>query len=142
MLEKFIRGKEYQSAKYEEAQGVLELRFGIVRETHETCPYHYFFTVSLFQVNMPDAQLMNNFQALVEQVSTHSQTKAGPFVTGCTVYCPPSTEEFRVDVTPFLPSDDDVQEKKDVAKQLVNEMIKKAAPEVGDELLKALPPIK
>ena len=91
---------------------------------------------------MPDAQLMNNFQALVEQVSTHSQTKAGPFVTGCTVYCPPSTEEFRVDVTPFLPSDDDVQEKKDVAKQLVNEMIKKAAPEIGDELLKALPPVK
>lgn len=31
MLEKFIRGKEYQSAKYEEARGVLELRFGIVR---------------------------------------------------------------------------------------------------------------
>ncbi len=30
MLEKFIRGKEYQSAKYEEARGVLELRFGIV----------------------------------------------------------------------------------------------------------------
>ncbi len=30
MLEKFIRGKEYQSAKYEEAFGVLELRFGIV----------------------------------------------------------------------------------------------------------------
>lgn len=30
MLEKFIRGKEYQSAKYEEARGVLELRIGIV----------------------------------------------------------------------------------------------------------------
>jgi hypothetical protein len=30
MLEKFIRGKEYQSAKYEEARGVVELRFGIV----------------------------------------------------------------------------------------------------------------
>jgi hypothetical protein len=30
MLEKFIRGKEYESAKYEEAQGIVELRFGIV----------------------------------------------------------------------------------------------------------------
>ena len=30
MLEKFIRGKEYQSAKYEEARGIIELRFGIV----------------------------------------------------------------------------------------------------------------
>ncbi|CAF4498020.1 unnamed protein product, partial [Rotaria magnacalcarata] len=29
MLEKFIRGKEYQSVKYEEARGILELRFGI-----------------------------------------------------------------------------------------------------------------
>lgn len=34
MLEKFIRGKEYQSAKYEEARGVLELRFGIVCSSH------------------------------------------------------------------------------------------------------------
>ena len=30
MLEKFIRGKEYQSVKYEEARAILELRFGIV----------------------------------------------------------------------------------------------------------------
>lgn len=91
---------------------------------------------------MPDEQLMENFQALIEQVSTHSQTKAGPFVTGCSVYCPPSTEEFRVDATPFLPSDEDVLEKKELAKQAVDDMIKKSAPEVGDELLRALPPVK
>ena len=41
MLEKFIRGKEYQSAKYEEARGVLELRFGIV------C--HIYFSIYLFK---------------------------------------------------------------------------------------------
>ena len=34
MLEKFIRGKEYQSAKYEETRGILELRFGIVRKNY------------------------------------------------------------------------------------------------------------
>ena len=37
MLEKFIRGKEYQSAKYEEARGVLELRFGIVSSPVSFC---------------------------------------------------------------------------------------------------------
>ncbi len=91
---------------------------------------------------MPDAQLVENFQALVEQVSSHSQTKVGPFVTGCSVYCPPSTEEFRVDVTPFLPSEEDVLEKKEMAKQVMDDMIKKSAPEMGDDLLKALPPVK
>jgi hypothetical protein len=91
---------------------------------------------------MPDEQLIENFQALIEQVSTHSQTKAGPFVTGCSVYCPPSTEEFRVDVTPFLPSEEDVLEKKELAKQVVDDMIKKSAPEMGDDLLKTLPPVK
>jgi hypothetical protein len=91
---------------------------------------------------MPDEQLIENFQALIEQVSTHSQTKVGPFVTGCAVYCPPSTEEFRVDVTPFLPSEEDVLEKKELAKQVVDDMIKKSTPEIGDDLLKALPPVK
>ena len=91
---------------------------------------------------MPNEQLVENFQALVEQVSTHSQTKAGPFVLGCSVYCPPSTEEFRVDVTPYLPSEEDVQEKKEIAKQTVDELIKKSAPDVGDDLLKALPSMK
>ncbi|CAF4545478.1 unnamed protein product [Rotaria socialis] len=122
MLEKFIRGKEYQSVKYEEARGILELRFGII--------------------NMPQEQLIENFQALIEQVSTHSQTKVGPFVTGCSVYCPPSTEEFRVDVTPFLPSDEDVIESKELEKQVVDDLIKKSAPEIGDDILKALPPVK
>lgn len=32
MLEKFIRGKEYQSVKYEETRAILELRFGMVNE--------------------------------------------------------------------------------------------------------------
>ncbi len=91
---------------------------------------------------MPDEQLIENFQALIEHVSTHSQTKVGPFVTGCSVYCPPSIEEFRVDVTPFLPSEEDVLEKKELAKQVVDDMIKKSAPEIGDDLLKTLPPIK
>lgn len=91
---------------------------------------------------MSDEQLTDNFQALIEQVSTHSQTKAGPFVTGCAVYCPPSTEEFRVDVTPFLPSEEDVLEKKELAKQMVDDMIKKSAPDVGDDLLNSLPPVK
>ena len=91
---------------------------------------------------MPDEQLIENFQALIEQVSTHSQTKVGPFVTGCSVYCPPSTEEFRVDVTPFLPTEEDVLEKKELAKQVVDDMIKKSTPEIGDDLLKALPPVK
>jgi hypothetical protein len=91
---------------------------------------------------MPDEKLIENFQALIEQVSTHSQTKVGPFVTGCSVYCPPSTEEFRVDVTPFLPSEEDVLEKKEMAKQVVDDMIKKAAPDIGEDLLKALPPVK
>jgi hypothetical protein len=91
---------------------------------------------------MPDEQLIENFQALIEQVSTHSQTKAGPFVIGCSVYCPPSTEEFRVDVTPFLPSEEDVLEKKELAKQVVDDMIKKSAPEMSDDILKALPPVK
>ena len=91
---------------------------------------------------MPDAQLIENFQALIEQVSTHSQTKAGPFVTGCSLYCPPSTEEFRVDVTPFLPSEEDVLEKKEMAKQVVDDLIKKSSAEIGDDLLKALPPVK
>ncbi|CAF2060838.1 unnamed protein product [Rotaria magnacalcarata] len=122
MLEKFIRGKEYQSVKYEEARGILELRFGII--------------------NMPQEQLIENFQALIEQVSTHSQTKVGPFVTGCSVYCPPSTEEFRVDVTTFLPSDEDVIESKELEKQVVDDLIKKSAPEIGDDILKALPSVK
>ena len=91
---------------------------------------------------MTDEQLIANFQALIEQVTTHSQTKAGPFVLGSSVYCPPSTEDFRVDVTPFLPSDEDLQEKKELAKQAVDEMIKTSAPDVGDELLKSLPPVK
>lgn len=91
---------------------------------------------------MPDEQLIENFQALVEQVSTHSQTKVGPFVTACTVYCPPSTEEFRVDITPFQPSEEDVIEKKEIAKQLVDDMIKKSAPEMGDDLLKSMPSVK
>ncbi len=91
---------------------------------------------------MPDEQLIENFQALIEQVSTHSQTKVGPFVTGCSVYCPPSTEEFRVDVTPFLPTEEDVLEKKELAKQVVDDMIKKSTPDIGDDLLKALPPVK
>lgn len=91
---------------------------------------------------MPDEQLIENFQAFIEQVSTHSQTKVGPFVTGCSVYCPPSTEEFRVDVTPFLPTEEDVIEKKELAKQVVDDMIKKSAPEIGDDLLKSLPPVK
>ncbi|CAF0875880.1 unnamed protein product [Rotaria sp. Silwood1] len=121
MLEKFIRGKEYQSVKYEEARAILELRFGII--------------------NMPQEQLIENFQALIEQVSTHSQTKVGPFVTGCSVYCPPSTEEFRIDVTPFLPSEEDVIEKKEADKQVVDDLIKKSAPEIGDDLLKALPSV-
>ena len=91
---------------------------------------------------MPDQQLIENFQTLVEQLSTHSQTKAGPFVVGCSVYCPPSTEQFRVDVTPFLPSEEDVLEKKELAKQAMDDMIKKAAPEIGDDLLKSLPQVK
>ncbi len=91
---------------------------------------------------MSDEQLIENFQSLIEQVSTHSQTKAGPFVTGCSVYCPPSTEEFRVDVTPFLPTEEDVLEKKELAKQVVDDMIKKSTPDIGDDLLKALPPVK
>ena len=91
---------------------------------------------------MSDEQLMANFQALVEQLTTHSQTKAGPFVLGCSVYCPPSTEEFRVDVTPFLPDDDELMEKKEQAKQVMDDLIKKSAPEMGDDLLKALPPVK
>lgn len=91
---------------------------------------------------MSDEHLAENFQALVEQVSTHSQTKAGQFVTASSVYCPPSTEEFRVDVTPFLPSEEEVLEKKELAKQAVDEMIKKSAPDMGDDLLKALPPVK
>jgi hypothetical protein len=91
---------------------------------------------------MPDEQLMENFRALVEQLSTHSQTKVGPFVTGCSVYCPPSTEEFRTDVTPFLPSEEDVLEKKELAKQVVDDLIKKSAPEIGDDLLKTLPSVK
>ena len=91
---------------------------------------------------MPDEQLLANFQALIEQVSTHSQTKVGSFVTGCSIYCPPSTEEFRVDVTPFLPSEEDVLEKKELAKQAVDDMIKKSAPTIGDDLLNSLPPIK
>ncbi|UJR38323.1 hypothetical protein I4U23_030993 [Adineta vaga] len=117
MLEKFIRGKEYQSAKYEEARGIVELRFGII--------------------NMSDQQLTENFQALVEQLTTHSQTKAGPFVVGSSVYCPPSTEEFRVDVTPFLPDEEDVLEKKESAKQVVDDLIKKTTPDIGDDLLKS-----
>lgn len=91
---------------------------------------------------MPQEQLIENFRALVEQVSTHSQTKAGPFVIGCSVYCPPSTEEFRVDVAPFLPSEEDVIEKKELAKQVVDNLIKKSTPEIGDDLLKALPTAK
>ena len=91
---------------------------------------------------MSDEQLTDNFQALIEQVSTHSQTKVGPFVTGASVYCPPSTEEFRVDATPFLPSEEDVLEKKELAKQVVDDMIKKSAPDVGDDLLKSLPAAK
>jgi hypothetical protein len=91
---------------------------------------------------MSDQQLIENFQSLIEQVSTHSQTKAGPFVTGCSVYCPPSTEEFRVDVTPFLPSEEDVLEKKELAKQVVDDMIKQTTPDIADDLLKTLPPIK
>ncbi len=91
---------------------------------------------------MSDQQLTENFQSLIEQVSTHSQTKAGPFVTGCSVYCPPSTEEFRVDVTPFLPSEEDVLEKKELAKQVVDDMIKQTTPDIADDLLKTLPPIK
>jgi hypothetical protein len=35
MLEKFIRGKEYQAAKYEEARGIIEVRLGIVRQPAE-----------------------------------------------------------------------------------------------------------
>ena len=91
---------------------------------------------------MPDEQLVANFQALIEQVSTHSQTKVGPFVTGCSVYCPPSTEEFRVDVTPYLPSEEDLQDKKELAKQTVDDLIKKSAPEIGEDLLKSLPTLK
>jgi hypothetical protein len=91
---------------------------------------------------MSDEQLIENFEALIEQVSTHSQTKVGPFVTGCSVYCPPSIEEFRVDVTPFLPSEEDVLEKKELAKQVVDDMIKKSTPEIGDDLLKTLPTVK
>jgi hypothetical protein len=91
---------------------------------------------------MPDEQLLANFRTLIEQVTTHSQTKVGPFVIGCSIYCPPSTEEFRVDVTPYLPNEDDIQEKKDLAKQTVNEMIKGSTPEMGEDLLKALPPVK
>jgi len=91
---------------------------------------------------MSDQQLTENFQALIEQVSTHSQTKVGPFVLGSSVYCPPSTEEFRVDVTPFLPTDEDVLEKKELDKQVLDDLIKKSAPEMGDDLLKALPPAK
>jgi hypothetical protein len=91
---------------------------------------------------MPDEQLLANFHALIEQVSSHSQTKAGPFVTGCSVYCPPSTEEFRADVTPFLPSEEDVLEKKELAKQAVDDMIKTSTPDMVDDLLSSLPPIK
>ena len=91
---------------------------------------------------MSDEHLTENFQALIEQVSTHSQTKAGAFVTGSSVYCPPSTEEFRVDVTPFLPSEEDVLEKKELAKQTVNDMIKRSAPDMGNDLFKSLPPMK
>lgn len=91
---------------------------------------------------MSDEQLTENFEALIEQVSTHSQTKAGPFVTACSVYCPPSTEEFRVDVTPFLLSEEDVLEKKELAKQAVDDMIKRAAPDMGNDLLNSLPPMK
>jgi hypothetical protein len=47
-----------------------------------------------------------------------------------------------VDVTPFLPSEEDVLEKKELAKQVVDDMIKKSAPEMGDDLLKTLPPVK
>ncbi|CAF1163624.1 unnamed protein product [Adineta ricciae] len=118
MLEKFIRGKEYQSAKYEEARGIVELRFGII--------------------NMSNQQLEENFKALLEQLCTHSQTKAGPFVLGSSVYCPPSTEEFRVDVAPYLPDEEDVLDKKESAKQVVDDLIKKSAPDVGDELFKSL----
>lgn len=91
---------------------------------------------------MPNEQLIENFRALVEQVSTHSQTKVGPFVTRSSVYCPPSTEEFRIDVTPFLPDEEDVLENKEMEKQVVDDLIKKSAPEIGDDLLKTLPTIK
>lgn len=91
---------------------------------------------------MTDEQLTANFHALVEQLSTHSQTKAGPFVIGSSVYCPPSTEEFRVDVTPFLPDEEEVSETKAQAKQVVDDLIKNTTPQIGDDLLKSLPPVK
>ena len=87
---------------------------------------------------MPDEQLIANFQALIEQISTHSQTKVGPFVLSGSIYAPPSTEEFRVDITPHLPNEEDVQERKEMAKQVVDDLIKKSTPEIGDDLLKSL----
>lgn len=87
---------------------------------------------------MSDEQLIDNFRALVEQVSTHSQTKVGPFVLAGSIYSPPSTEEFRVDVTHFLPNEDEVQEKKDLAAQTVDDLIKKSNPNIGEDILKSL----
>ena len=87
---------------------------------------------------MSNQQLEENFRALLEQLCTHSQTKAGPFVLGSSVYCPPSIEEFRVDVAPYLPDEEDVLDKKESAKQVVDDLIKNSAPDVGDELFKSL----
>ncbi|CAF0986044.1 unnamed protein product [Didymodactylos carnosus] len=119
MLEKFIRGKEYESTKYEDAKAILELRIGII--------------------NMGEEKLIENLKTLIQQVCTHRETKLGSFVTSCSLYCPPSVEDFKVDIKEYLPSDEDildVKEKEEIAKKAALDKIKESGKAFDDEAFK------
>jgi ribosomal protein L1 len=84
MIDHFQNGHRYQVKKTSlENEGTVEIEFGNLTMTNE--------------------QLEENLIVFIKSLCARRSPDLGPFVKGASFLCPPSTENFLVDLTPYMP---------------------------------------
>ncbi|XP_054268311.1 39S ribosomal protein L1, mitochondrial-like [Macrosteles quadrilineatus] len=68
----------------------------------EKTPEFGWINTTIGRLNMEDSQLEENFQALVNDINTNRPKRPGPFITRVIMSCPPSTENLKVNIEPYL----------------------------------------
>ena len=83
MFKIFTEGKTYDSHAVEEKVGKVEAQFATL--------------------NMSDNQIVENFEKVIEEISSLKSANLGQFITKCTMECPPSRELFHIHEEELLP---------------------------------------
>jgi ribosomal protein L1 len=95
--------KDYESMKNSDAEAILKMKVG--------------------RLNFEMDHLVENLKNILLQVLEHKKFDSESFIKSCVLYCPPSTEKFKIDVSRFYekPEEKKVESAKEEVKEEVKE---------------------